>query len=160
MNNISNQLTITYNFINKEDALSNKDRRNVPAILAVDATLTIKVNDALYFEADLAILEFYKSLFMWTTEITPDYIPEFHYYSVEYADYEQGAILSLVPFSNQARLKTIWPQQELYNVFDIDYIVEELTHLERNLADDLVQYFGITLQSFVKHIPYTKTYNA
>lgn len=76
-----------------------------------------------------------------------------HYYTVEYADYEDGAILSLIPFSNKARVKSIWAEKDIYNVFDLDYIVNEFVQLEENLRRDIEDYFGIKLKSFIKHIP-------
>ncbi len=76
-----------------------------------------------------------------------------HYYTVEYADYEDGAILSLIPFSNKARVKSIWAEKDIYNVFDLDYIVNEFVQLEENLRRDIEDYFGIKLKGFIKHIP-------
>lgn len=150
---ISSKISFEYNFVNDKGTISNKHKRDVSTILSVDATFTIKINNELYFETELAILEFYKSLYSWKKEITTDNIPEFHYYTIEYADYEDGAILSLIPFSNKARVKSIWAEQDLYNVFDLDYIVKEFTILEENLKRDIEEYFEIKLKDFIKHIP-------
>lgn len=147
------EINFEYNFVVDKRIISQKHKRDVPTILAVDATFTIKINNELYFETELAILEFYKSLHGWKKEITKDNIPQFHYYTIEYADYEDGAILSLIPFSNKARVKSIWAEQDLYNVFDLDYIVKEFTLLEENLKRDIEGYFEIKLKDFVKHIP-------
>ncbi|AQX56252.1 hypothetical protein [Priestia flexa] len=154
MDSISSKISIQYNFVDDNNIISNKDKRDIPTILAVEATLTIKINNELYFETELAILEFYKSLYTWKEKITEDNIPEFHYYTVEYDDYEDGAILSLIPFSNKARVKSIWAEQDLYNVFNLEYIVNEFILLERNLKRDIEKYFEIRLKDFIKHIPY------
>lgn len=154
MTSIPNRVSFIYQFLNDPSAISNKDRKNIPAILYIDATVTVKINDVRYFEADLAILEFYKALYMWKREtLTQGVIPEFHYYTIEYDDYEDGAILSLIPFSNKARLTSIWAEQNLYNVFDLDYIVAAFFQLEENLKRDIEAYFGIQLSKFIKHIP-------
>lgn len=58
MDSILSKITIEYTIINERDFISNKDKRNISTILAVEATLTIKINDKLYFETELAILEF------------------------------------------------------------------------------------------------------
>ncbi|OCA82598.1 hypothetical protein F7984_02425 [Pradoshia sp. D12] len=154
MDSISNKIKFEYNFVVDKEMISKKHKRDVPAILAVDATFTIKINNELYFETELAILEFYKALYRWKEEITKkNPTPEFHYYTIEYADYENGAILSLIPFSNKARVKSIWAEQDLYNVFDLDYIVMEFILLEEILKRDIEDYFDIRLKDFIKHIP-------
>src|SRR5690606_40734589 len=93
---------------------------------------------------------------LFRSRVTDEHIPEFHYYTIEYDDYEDGAILSLIPFSNKARVKSIWAEQDLYNVFDLDYIVREFIQLEQNLKRDIENYFGIELKKFIKHIPLMK----
>ena len=79
MNSNPGKITFEYDFVSDRKSISTKDRRNVSTILAVEATLTIKINDELYFETELAILEFYKSLWRWKESITIDRIPEFDY---------------------------------------------------------------------------------
>ncbi|KYG28219.1 hypothetical protein [Alkalihalobacillus trypoxylicola] len=155
---MSNKITFDYQFISDRGMISDKKRRDVPTILAVDATFTIRINNELYFEADLAILEFYKAIYRWKEKITEKNIPEFHYYTIEYDDYEDGAILSFIPFSNMARVKSIWAEQELYNVFDLDYIVEEFIQLENHLRDDIESYYDIHLKRFIQHIPFQSSY--
>lgn len=149
-----NIISFEYKFISDKGIISNKDKINVPTILAVEATVTIKINNELYFETELAILEFYKALYEWKKQIKGDHIPEFHYYTIEYVDYEDGAILSLIPFSNKARVKTIWAEQDLYNVFELEYIVNEFMKFEENLRQDIEDYFEINLNKFIKHIPW------
>lgn len=153
MDSISSKITFEYNFVVDKGIISNKDKSDISTILAIDATFRIKINNELYFETELAILEFYKALYKWKERITEDYIPEFHYYTIEYADYEEGAILSLIPFSSKARVKSIWAEQDLYNIFDLDYIAREFSKLEQNLKQDIEDYFGIKLKKFIKHIP-------
>lgn len=157
MDSIPSKITIEYTIINERDFISNKDKRNISTILAVEATLTIKINNKLYFETELAILEFYKSLWKWKEQITIDNIPEFHYYTVEYNDYEDGAILSLIPFSNKARVKSIWAEQELYNVFSLDYIIGKFVQLERDLKRAIEEHFEIQLDKFLKYIPHQRS---
>lgn len=157
MNSNPDKITFEYDFVSDRKSISNKDRRNVSTILAVEATLTIKINDELYFETELAILEFYKSLWRWKESITIDSIPEFHYYTVEYADYEDGAILSFIPFANKASVKSIWAEQDISTIFDLHDIVQEFILLEANLKRDIEEYFEIDLDSFMKYIPFQKS---
>ncbi|MCU9595824.1 hypothetical protein OEV82_15565 [Caldibacillus thermolactis] len=149
-----NKISFEYNFISDKGIISNKDKRDIPTILAVEATLTIKINNELYFETEIAILEFYKALYEWKQQIKENHIPEFHYYTIEYGDYEDGAILSIIPFSNKARVRSIWEEQNLYNVFALDYIVNEFTNLEKKLRQAIEEHYNINLKKFINHIPY------
>jgi hypothetical protein len=78
---------------------------------------------------------------------------EFYYYTLEFDEYEDGAILSIIPFGDSARLKSIWAEQELYNVFDLGYLVRAFLTLEKDLKRDMEAYFSIKLDKFIKHIP-------
>jgi len=150
-----NNISFEYQFISNKGIISNKLRRDVPSILAVEAMLTIKINDEIYFQAELPILEFYKALFKWKENISKDHVPEFHYYTIEYDDYEDGAIISLLPFSNKARIKSIWAELDIDNVFELNYIVPQVCALEQKLKEDIEEYYGINLKDFMKHIPYS-----
>ncbi|WP_010199778.1 DUF7878 domain-containing protein [Bacillus sp. m3-13] len=151
-----NNLQFTYQFINERTAISNTHSRDVPTILSIDATLTVKIINEVYFKADIAILEFYKALLKWKQEVTTSHIPAFHYYSIEYDDYEDGAILSMLPFADKARITTIWAEVDIYNVVDQSYAVSKLMELEAILKSDIENYFQIDLDKFVRHIPYVK----
>ncbi len=152
MDPVSNKISFDYIFDGDKNSISKKDRKDVNKILCVEATFTIKINAELYFEAPLAILEFYKYLYKWKERITEERIPEFHYYTIENPE-EEGPLISLIPFSNMARVKTIWPEQDLYNVFDLNYIVNEFIQLEENLKRDIEEYYEIKIKHFLKHIP-------
>ncbi|UAL47910.1 hypothetical protein LG311_02810 [Sutcliffiella horikoshii] len=151
-----NNLQFTYQFINEPNAIFNKHSRDVPTILSIDATLIVKIKDETYFEAEIAILEFYKALLKWKQKATTSHIPSFHYYSIEYHDYEDGAILSMLPFADKARITTIWSEVDIYNVFEQSYAVSKLMELESALRKDLEDYFQIDLEKFARHIPFVK----
>lgn len=142
-----------YNFVSPNDSISNKDNQNVAKILSVDATVTILVDDKLYFETELAILEFYKALWQWKESVTDEQIPPFHYYTVEYADYEEGAILSLLPCGSNATIHSIWAEQPLENMFKCDEIISVFLQLEMDLKRAIEQYFNIDMLKFLNHIP-------
>lgn len=153
MGRVGNKIHFEYHFVSDKGIISNKVRSDVPAILAVDAIFLIKINNILYFATELPILEFYKSLYEWTKEVTKDYIPEFRYYSIEH-DEDEGPILSLLPLSNKAKLESIWAEANIYNVFDLNYIVNEFLTVENSLREDIEEYYNIKLKYFMKHIPY------
>ncbi|WP_226682931.1 DUF7878 domain-containing protein [Sutcliffiella horikoshii] len=149
-----NNLQFTYQFSNEPHAISNKHSRDVPTILSIDAIFIVKIKGEVYLEAEIAILEFYKALLKWKQEFTCSHIPAFHYYTIEYDDYEDGAILPMLPFADKARITTIWAEVDIYNVFDQSYAVSKLVELEAKLKRDIENYFLIDWEKFVRHIPY------
>jgi hypothetical protein len=153
-----NNLQFTYQFINEPTAITNKHNRDVPTILSIDATLTVIIKGEVYLEAEIAILEFYKALLKWKQEVTTSHIPAFYYYTIEHDDCEEGegAILSMLPFADKARITTIWAEVDSYNVFDQPYAVSKLMELEARLKRDIENYFHIDLEKFVRNIPYRK----
>lgn len=156
MDSLSSQVKFTYEFTSEKDCISYKKRKEVNSILNVSARFIILINNEVYFDQEeFPILEFYKYLYNWVNANKKyNIIQEFHYYSLEFDEYDEGAIVSLIPFhKNMARLKSIWAEQELYNVFDLHYIVNELTALEKRLKRDIEEYFDIRLEDFIKHIP-------
>jgi hypothetical protein len=154
MDNNLHTIQFEYKFTSDKAVISNKKCRDVPAILAVDALFSIYINQNLYFQTELPILEFYKSLFRWKEKVTENNVPQFRYYTIEYDEYDDGAILSLVPFSNKARLKSIWAEVDNDYVIDLDYIVTAFSELEQKLRDDIEAFYHITLNKFMTHIPY------
>ncbi|WP_214811864.1 hypothetical protein [Exiguobacterium sp. s127] len=155
MVSIPGQIMFSYTFINQPSELSNRVARDVPTILSIEAMFTITINDEIYLETSLPILEFYKSLYRWKEKSNAIPVPEFHYYSLEFDDYEEGAIISMIPFSSQARIKSIWGEKDIYNVFPLDFLVSSLLDLEHTLKKDIEAYFDIQLEKFIPHIPYT-----
>ncbi|MGE7839730.1 hypothetical protein ACQKNX_02955 [Lysinibacillus sp. NPDC093712] len=93
-----NSIHFEFEILSEAVAISNKDQRNVSLILGVEAIIKIKINEAIYFEEELAFLEFYKPLYVWKERIKEIERLDFHYYSVEYDDYKDGAIISLIPY--------------------------------------------------------------
>lgn len=147
-----NDLQITYVFLNEGHAIANRDSRDVPKILSVDARVVIEINGEIYFDAELPVLEFYKALYEWKRKIKKSEINEFHYYSIE-NDAEEGAILSLIPFANQARVKTIWPKIDVYSVFESNEAVHVFCKQEETLKEEIEAHFDIQIKRFLKHIP-------
>ncbi len=59
-----------------------------------------------------------------------------------------------MPFSNKARVKSIWAEIDIYNVFDLDYIATEFVKLEETLRYSIEEFFDIKVKDFLNYIPY------
>lgn len=154
---MSSQIRCTYDFLNSPNAISNSSARDIPTILSIEANVKIIIDQALYLETSIAIFEFYKSLYRWKRQVTSIFIPAFSYYSVEFDHDEEGAIVSMVPFTDQGRIQSIWGDERMNTVFPLDTLVTCLSDLERQLRFDLEAYFDIQLDAFIRHIPYSSS---
>lgn len=154
---MSSQIICRYDFLNSPNAISNASAKDIPTILSIEANVKIIIDHALYLETSLSIFEFYKSLYRWKRQVTPSFIPAFYYYSVEFDHDEEGAIVSMVPFTDQGRIQSIWGDERMNTVFPLDTLVTCLTDLERQLRFDLEAYFDIQLDAFIRHIPYSSS---
>ncbi|MFJ7362876.1 hypothetical protein ACIQWQ_01990 [Peribacillus frigoritolerans] len=152
MDKLSNSIEFEYEFTTDRDCIP-FDLRNSPAVaLRVEGILTIKINNDIYFQADIALLEFYLYLLKWVqTNKKGRDVQEFKYYSLEFD--EDEAIISLLPFGNSARLASIWEVNKLYNVFELNYIVQKLTQLTTRLGKDIENHYDIQMNTFIGKVP-------
>ncbi|WP_163581426.1 hypothetical protein [Gracilibacillus saliphilus] len=155
MDSLSSQIEFYYQFTSAKSDISNKQRKDVSAILNVSARFKLFINSECYFDQEeFPILEFYKYLYNWKIATNKyNVIQEFHYYSLEFDDYDEGAILSLIPFGKRARLMSIWAEHKRYYIFDLTYLSEEFIKLEEDLKETIERYFDINLGKFIKYIP-------
>ncbi|WP_256254652.1 DUF7878 domain-containing protein [Bacillus licheniformis] len=132
-----------------------KMRKGPSVAMRVEGELEIKINEITYFKENIALLEFYVSLNEWIKKNKKkNKVTEYRYYTMEYE--EDEPIISLIPFDNKARLTTIWETQQLYNVFDLDYITEQMEISRKKLGRDIEHHYRISLKSFVGKIPLRK----
>jgi hypothetical protein len=152
MDKLSNSVEFEYEFTTDKGSIP-FDLRNSPAVaLRVEGILTIKINNDIYFQSDIALLEFYLYLLKWVqTNKKGGVVQEFKYYSLEFD--EDEAIISLLPFGNKARLASIWEVNKLYNVFELNYIVQKLTQLTNRLGKDIENHFELQMNTFIGKVP-------
>ncbi|MGX9807890.1 DUF7878 domain-containing protein [Exiguobacterium acetylicum] len=152
---MSSQIICTYDFLNSPNAISNSSAKDIPTILSIEASFKIIIDHALYLETSISIFEFYKSLYRWKRLVTSSFTPAFYYYSVEFDHDDEGAIVSMVPSTDQGRIQSIWGDERMNTVFPLNTLVMCLSDLERSLRIDLETYFEIKLDAFIRHIPYS-----
>ena len=152
MDRLSNSVEFEYEFTTDKGSIP-FDLRNSPAVaLRVEGILTIKISNDTYFQSDIALLEFYLYLLKWVqTNKKGGVVQEFKYYSLEFD--EDEAIISLFPFGNKARLASIWEVNKLYNVFELNYIVQKLTQLTNRLGKDIENHFELQMNTFIGKVP-------
>lgn len=155
MDGVSSQVEFVYKFTSEEADIPRKMKKDPSAAMRVEGEFKIKINGIVYFEENIALLEFYASLNEWIKKIKKkNKVVEYRYYTMEYE--EDEPIISLIPFDNKARLTTIWETQQLYNVFDLDYITEQMEISRKKLGRDIEHHYRISLKSFVGKIPLRK----
>ncbi|KWZ65104.1 DUF7878 domain-containing protein [Bacillus altitudinis] len=155
MDSLSNQVEFNYMFTSDEKDIPKSMKKDPSTALRVEGEFKIVINGEVYFEENIALLEFYASLHDWIKKIKKkNKVTEYRYYTMEYE--EDDPIISVIPFDNKARLTTIWETQQLYNVFDLNYIIEQMKVLHESLGRDIEQHYKISLKNFIGNIPLRK----
>ena len=155
MDSVSNKVEFNYQFTSDESDIPKKMRKDPSVAMRVEGKFEIKINGNTYFKENLALLEFYVSLNEWIKKIKKkNKATEYRYYTMEYE--EDEPIISLIPFDNKARLTTIWETQQLYNVFDLNYIIEQMEILKEKLKQDIELHYKISVKHFIGRIPLRK----
>ncbi|MBU8785256.1 MULTISPECIES: DUF7878 domain-containing protein [Bacillus] len=155
MDGVSNQVEFNYKFTSEEADIPKKMKKDPSVAMRVEGELEIRINGNTYFKENIALLEFYASLNEWIKKVKKkNKVTEYRYYTMEYE--EDEPIISLIPFDHKARLMTIWETQQLYNVFDLHYIIKQMEMLHEKLGRDIELHYKISLKNFIGKIPLRK----
>lgn len=155
MDSLSNQVAFDYQFTSGESDIPKRLIKDPSVAYRIEGDFQIKINDTLYFKENIALLEFYLYLRRWLLDIEKNGgAREIHYYTLEYD--EDEPIISVIPFDRKARLTSIWALEQLYNIFDWNYLVEKLSALCDRLGKDIEDHYHIQLKTFINKVPLKK----
>jgi hypothetical protein len=155
MDGLSNQVAFSYQFTTDETDIPKSLKKDPSVAFRIEGDFEIKINGTLYFKENIALLEFYLYLRRWISGMEKNKAPrEFQYYSLEYD--EDEPIISVIPFNQKARLASIWALEQVYNIFDWDYLVEKLSTLCDELGKDIEKHYNIKLKTFINKVPLKK----
>ncbi|RAI82471.1 hypothetical protein BFS35_001945 [Macrococcoides goetzii] len=118
------------------DQLSDEERSKPGNFMALDANLKIKYNNTIYFDEDIAIIEFWLQLNDWLNK--RDY-ESFHYYTIEVED-EYNPLISISPKDECYQITSPFLESEITL---IDYkagIDKKLLQLRDNMRVVIEQY--------------------
>ena len=156
MDNLSYKVEFNYKFLTEKDLFSTAKEIDIPLILRVEADFKIFINEELYFEEPISILEFYYVLYKWKISNTGKRIRNFIYYSIDYDEsvYEEGAVISLLLENETAQVKTIFEKASVNTTFELRYAVEQFMILEDDLRRDLSEYFNYDVIDLLEKASY------
>lgn len=140
------QLFINFDFRSDFKHLSARERRQFGDFLYVEGLLEIKINGVTYFyEEACPLLEFYLQLEKWLKKPFSKR-GDFLYHTLELD--EEEPFLAVLHFQDLARLRVIWPEAELYNVFPVGYLHKKLEELRDRLGPAIEQHYQLKLKHF------------
>lgn len=138
------QLSINFDFRSEYKHLSARERRQFGNFLSVEGLLEIKINDTVYFyEEACPLLEFYLQLEKWLRKPLSKR-GDFLYHTLELD--EDEPFLAVLHFQGFARLRAIWPEADLYNVFPAPYLHKNLEELRDRLGLAIEQHYQLELR--------------
>ncbi|WP_414049731.1 DUF7878 domain-containing protein [Macrococcus animalis] len=118
------------------DDLSYKKRAKPGNFMALDANLKIKYNDIVYFDEDIAIIEFWLQLNEWLNESSTD---TFQYYSMEVED-EFNPFISIFLIGEFYQLISPWIETEVALVDNKVVMIEKLRQLRDDMKEVIERY--------------------
>lgn len=118
--------------------------------MIMDGLFQILINDILYFEEEIAILEFFMNIDRWI-ENSKNTITDFNYSSIEYE--EKDPLISVLIQENDAYLEVLWKEQALDNKFNLEYLFQEFISLRNRLKIDLENYYNIDVNFYKDKLP-------
>lgn len=140
------KLSINFEFNSDFNHLSSRERRQFANFLLVEGLLEIKIDGIAYFyEEGCPLLELYLQLERWLRKPFSKR-GDFLYHTLE-LDGEEP-YLAILHFQDFARLRVIWPETELYNVFHATYLHKKLEELRDRLGPVIEQHYHLKLRHF------------
>lgn len=138
------------------DQLSDEERAKPGNFMALDANLKIKYNNTIYFDEDIAIIEFWLQLNDWLNGSSND---EFQYHTMEVED-EFNSLISISPIGECYKIASPWIESEIALIDNKTEMVKKLIKLrddmrkviERYIQKDISIYEPNLIEKVIKKI--------
>lgn len=138
------------------DQLPYKERVKPGNFMALDANLKIKYNNTIYFDEDIAIIEFWLQLNDWLNKRNYE---SFHYYTIELED-EFNPLISISPKDECYKITSPWIESEIALIDNKTEMVKKLIKIrddmrkviERYIQKDISIYELNTIEKIIKKI--------
>lgn len=118
------------------DQLSDEERAKPGNFMAVDANLKIKYNNTIYFDEDIAIIEFWLQLNDWLNGSSND---EFQYHTMEVED-EFNPLISISPIGECYKIASPWIESEIALIDNKTEMVKKLIKLRDDMRKVIERY--------------------
>ncbi|WP_133353245.1 hypothetical protein [Macrococcoides bohemicum] len=138
------------------DQLSVEERAKPRNFMALDANLKIEYNNTIYFDEDIAIIEFWLQVNDWLNGSSND---EFQYHTMEVED-EFNPLISISPRGEYYQIHSPWVETEIALIDNQTEMVKRLIMLrddikeviERYIQKDISIYELNTIKKIIKKI--------
>lgn len=138
------------------DQLSDEERARPGNFMTLDANLKIKYNNTIYFDEDIAIIEFWLQLNDWLNGSSND---EFQYHTMEVDD-EFNPLISISPIGECYKITSPWIESEIALIDNKTEMVKKLIKLrdvmrkviERYIQKDISIYELNMIEKIIKKI--------
>lgn len=118
------------------DQLSVEERAKPGNFMALDANLKIEYNNTIYFDEDIAIIEFWLQLNDWLNGSRND---EFQYHTMEAED-EFNPLILIVPIGEYYQIHSPWVETEISLIDNQTEMVKRLIMLRDDIKEVIERY--------------------
>ena len=147
-----NHFSVDYHFTSNFNKLSFGERMNVANLYSVEGILVIKIGHKVYFQEDIALLEFWILLDRWLKSIETESIPVFSYYTLELDD--NIPLFSLIPYQDKFMIEVIEVKERAANLLPQVKVIEAFKNVHSNLYNDIQNHYGIYIEDYLDKVPF------
>ncbi|WP_289649463.1 hypothetical protein [Macrococcus bovicus] len=147
-----NSFSVNYRFTSNFNRLSFGERMDVANLYLIEGILVIKIVDKVYFEEDVALLEFWILLDRWLKNIESENIRAFRYYTLEMDD--NIPLFSLIPYQDKFLIEVIEVKEMAANLLPQDKVIEAFKNVHSHLYNDIQNHYGIYIDDYLDKVPF------
>ncbi|UTH14710.1 DUF7878 domain-containing protein [Macrococcus equipercicus] len=147
-----NDISVKYHFTSNFKNLSFSEKMNVANLYLIEGILVIKLGNKIYFEENVALLEFWILLDRWIKNIETHNISSFKYYTLELD--ENIPLFSLIPYKDKFLIEVIEIKEKVENLLPQDKVIEEFKKVHLNLSNDIQSHYGIFIEDYLDKVPF------
>lgn len=147
-----NNFSVDYHFTSNFNRLSFSERMNIANLYLIEGILVIKIGDKVYFEENVALLEFWTLLDRWLKNSESENIPAFRYYTLELDD--NIPLFSLIPYQDKFLIEVIEVKERAGNLLSQDKVIETFKEVHSHLYHDIQNHYGIYIENYLDKVPF------
>jgi hypothetical protein len=143
MSHLINQFTMDFTFTTDKSMIEKK-KKDYANVYRIDGELKLEVNGEVFFQEDIAILEFYLQLKKWFSKKVNN---SFYYHTLEVED-DENPIIKFVAAGDNYYLSSPWSKGKLVYIIEASLLEKTVESFVENFSEKLDNHFSLKTKWF------------
>ncbi|MGX4667838.1 DUF7878 domain-containing protein [Cerasibacillus sp. JNUCC 74] len=143
MSHLINQFTMDFTFTTNKSMIEKK-KKDYANVYRIDGELKLEVNGEVFFQEDIAILEFYLQLKKWFSKKVNN---SFYYHTLEVED-DENPIIKFVAVGDNYSLSSPWSQGKLVYIIEASLLEKTVESFVEDFSEKLDKHFSLKTKWF------------